>query len=71
MPSNEGATSGRPQPASRRLDRRAGACEEGAMSPTNEDDPRRARRNQLVGRIMIVVLALLVLAYVIPLFIHR
>jgi hypothetical protein len=35
------------------------------------EDPQRARRNQLWGRILIVVLAIVALAYVIPLFMHR
>jgi len=40
------------------------------MSAPNED-PRRDRRNQIWGRILIVALALVALAYVVPLFIHR
>jgi hypothetical protein len=36
-----------------------------------EEDPRRDRRNQLWGRILIVVLAIVALAYIVPLFIHR
>jgi hypothetical protein len=38
---------------------------------TPDEDPQRARRNQLVGRILIVALGLVALAYIVPLFFHR
>jgi hypothetical protein len=35
------------------------------------DAERAARRSRLIGRALIILLGLLVLAYVIPIFIHR
>lgn len=35
------------------------------------EDPQRTRRNQLWGRILIVVLAIVAVAYIVPLLVHR
>jgi hypothetical protein len=37
----------------------------------DETDERAARRNKLLGRAVVIGLLLLVLAYVIPIFLHR
>ncbi|HZZ68007.1 MAG TPA: hypothetical protein VFE18_07520 [Phenylobacterium sp.] len=39
--------------------------------PSSEIDERRQRRDRLVGRLVIIGLALLVAAYLVPLFLHR
>jgi hypothetical protein len=36
-----------------------------------KDPEQEARRSRLLGRLLIIALGLLVLAYVIPLFMHR
>jgi hypothetical protein len=51
--------------------RQPGRAADGEDGPVGETDDRTARRNRLLTRVVIIGLGLMVLAYVIPLLIHR